>query len=69
MTCNCSIDETGRSISMCSYHEDLFKKNYYRGMRTGLTMFAHWKDGEQFVGTCGTRLKDALETYIPKEKP
>ncbi len=23
--------------------------------------FAHWKNGEQFVGTCGTKLKDAIK--------
>jgi hypothetical protein len=33
---------------------------YAIGFADGLKAFAHWKDGEQFVGTCGTTLNDAL---------
>jgi hypothetical protein len=33
---------------------------YKQGYEDGLTNFAWWKDGEQFVGTCGTTLKDAI---------
>ena len=33
------------------------KLEYYN---EGLRAFAWWKDGEQYVGTCGTKLKDAL---------
>jgi hypothetical protein len=29
---------------------------YYEGMIEGVTMFAHWKDGHEYVGTCGTLL-------------
>lgn len=34
---------------------------YQKGYKDGLTTFAWWKDGEQFVGSCGTPLKDAIE--------
>ena len=34
---------------------------YYNGMAEGVRLFAHWLDGEQFVGTCGRTLKEALE--------
>lgn len=34
---------------------------YRKGLREGLTRFAWWKDGVQYVGTCGTTLKQALE--------
>ena len=34
---------------------------YYDGMIDGVRLFAHWKDGEQFVGTCGKTLKKAIE--------
>ena len=27
----------------------------------GLTMYAWWKDGVQYVGTCGTTLKNAIK--------
>jgi hypothetical protein len=27
----------------------------------GLSAYAWWKDGVEYVGTCGTRLKDAIE--------
>ena len=37
------------------------ESNYQRGVRDGITMYAWWKDGEQYVGTlCGTKLRDAL---------
>lgn len=32
----------------------------YEGLKEGVTMFAWWKDGVQYVGTCGTTLKEAL---------
>lgn len=34
---------------------------YLAGLKEGITRFAWWKDGVQFVGTCGTRLEDALK--------
>ena len=42
-------------------------KNYYEGVREGITRYAHWKDGVQYVGTCGTTLKHVLER-IDKEE-
>jgi hypothetical protein len=34
---------------------------YNEGYKSGLECFAHWKDGEQFVGTTGTTLKTAIK--------
>lgn len=34
---------------------------FLRGVIAGLTAFAWWKDGTQYVGTCGTTLKAAIE--------
>ena len=34
---------------------------YRQGLREGMTRFAWWRDGVQYVGTCGTTLKEALE--------
>jgi len=31
-------------------------------VRVGISYYAWWKDGEQFVGSCGTTLKEALTT-------
>jgi len=31
------------------------------GMKDGIRLYAWWKDGVQYVGTCGTTLKDALK--------
>ena len=31
------------------------------GKEEGIRMYAWWKDGEQFVGTCGTTLESALK--------
>lgn len=30
------------------------------GVKHGLTMFAWWKDGVEYLGTCGTTLKEVL---------
>lgn len=36
-------------------------KAYYLGLREGLKMYAHWKDGVQYVGTTGKTLKEAIQ--------
>ena len=33
---------------------------YEKGMIAGLKRFAWWKDGVEYVGTCGTTLKAAI---------
>ena len=43
-------------------------QDYIEGYNAGLSEFAWWKDGEQFVGTCGKKLKDFLKVYeIPED--
>ena len=37
------------------------KATYCRGMLTGLMAYAWWKDGTQHVGSCGTRLSEAVD--------
>lgn len=34
---------------------------YYKGLREGVARYAHWKDGEQYVGTTGRTLREALD--------
>lgn len=34
---------------------------YKRGHEDGLRCFSHWKDGTEYVGTCGTTLTEALK--------
>ena len=41
---------------------------YYNGIREGIEQYAHWKDGVQYVGTCGSTLKDALTRIDAEEK-
>jgi len=36
-------------------------KLYRDGYKHGLTAYAWWKDGVQYVGSCGTTLKDAMK--------
>jgi len=36
-------------------------RRYKHGHDDGLRAFAWWKDGVQYVGTCGTTLKEALK--------
>jgi len=37
------------------------KEEINKAYNAGLTAFAWWKDGVQYVGTCGTLLKDVLK--------
>jgi hypothetical protein len=43
-------------------------KAFYSGLREGVTMFAHWKDGVQYVGTCGKSLSTAIKELNIKEE-
>ena len=40
---------------------------YYQGRRDGISLYAHWRDGVEYVGTTGQTLKEALE-YIDQEE-
>lgn len=46
----------------------LLNKAYYAGIREGIEQYAHWKDGVQYVGSCGTTLNDALKRIDAEEK-
>jgi hypothetical protein len=39
------------------YHERV----YWDGVVEGITRYAHWLDGIQYVGTCGKTLTDAIQ--------
>lgn len=52
--------ETTRKI------EDL--KAYYRGLKDGVQMYAHWNDGVQYVGTTGKTLADAIKELNKAEE-
>ena len=39
----------------------LVNLGYKLGVKEGLTRYAYWKDGVQYVGTCGTTLIEALQ--------
>ncbi len=47
--------------------EQSYSSGYFRGLREGLTRFAHWKDSVQYVGTTGTTLKGALQQVDREE--
>jgi len=36
------------------------QNTYKLGFIDGLRCFAHWKDGVEYVGTCGKTLKEAI---------
>jgi hypothetical protein len=40
---------------------------YHQGLREGVSMYAHWRDGTQYVGTTGRTLKQALATIDQEE--
>jgi hypothetical protein len=49
-------------------NKKLLNKSYYNGIREGIEQYAHWKDGVQYVGTCGTTLKQALKLIDTEER-
>ena len=48
-------------------NKQLLNKAYHAGVREGIERFAHWRDGVQYVGTCGTTLKDAIKRIDAEE--
>jgi len=53
---------------MSGYSEKDIVREYYDGVVNGVCRFAHWKDGVQYVGTCGKTLKQALEEIKVERK-
>ena len=41
---------------------------YYDGVIEGVRLYAWWKDGEQYVGTCGKTLKEAIRDIEEERK-
>lgn len=41
---------------------------YYQGIKDGVTDYAYWRDGVQYVGTSGRTLKEALADIDLLEK-
>jgi hypothetical protein len=37
---------------------------FIKGVLVGLFLYAWWKDGIQYVGTCGTTLREAMNDVI-----
>ena len=38
--------------------------DYERGYIAGLTDYAWWKDGTQYVGSCGKTLNEAVDAFL-----
>ncbi len=56
-----------RGKELCPECIKTFNSDYIRGLKAGVRLYAWWKEGLQYVGTCGTTLKHALEE-IDKEE-
>ena len=41
-------------------------EEFIKGVKAGIELYAWWKDGIQYVGSCGTTLKDAT-SEVDKE--
>lgn len=49
------------------YMQLQMSRAYYKGMRDGVSLYAHWSNGTQYVGTTGCTLKQAV-TRINQEE-
>jgi len=52
--------EKGSKSPIDSETENECRREYLRGYRDGIRAFAWWRDGVEYVGTCGWTLEDAL---------
>lgn len=41
-----------------------YVNGYFDGFIRALYLFAHWKDGEMLVGSCGKTYKDARAEFV-----
>ena len=55
--CHAKIDSLQRQ---CAQLKTLCRNSYQAGFIAGLEAYAWWKDGVQYVGSCGTTLKKAI---------
>lgn len=39
------------------------RQAFYQGVMLGMWRYAHWRDGTQYVGNCGTTLKEACAQW------
>jgi hypothetical protein len=62
----CTCKDEAEIIGIEEVKKQYQETDYIRGLKAGIRLYAWWKDGLQYVGTCGTTLKHALET-IDKE--
>lgn len=47
-------------IRRLAFALDMSKSQWLEGYIAGITAYAWWKDGEQYVGTCGRTLNEAI---------
>ena len=52
------------SANLAEFRDDDFLSDYDRGVINGLKAYAWWKDGVQYVGTCGTTLEKAIQDFM-----
>jgi hypothetical protein len=67
MRCQSCEQHSAEFCRQC--RDNAYDVAYHDGVRTGLAAYAWWKDGVQYVGTCGTTLKDALAKASRREYP
>ena len=56
-----AIDPDASPVAACALIDKFARKQFLLGRKDGIWRFAWWKDGVQYVGSCGTTLKKALE--------
>ena len=53
--------------ALASEFAQIRQRSYFQGIRAGVQRFAWWKDGEQYVGTTGRKLRQALDEVDTQE--
>ena len=63
------LDECNRALeAKVQKLEGLVKDAWKEGCKSALEHYAWWRDGVEYVGTCGTTLKQALDDLEEETK-
>lgn len=54
------VHNNSEAVKLCAELNEQYKEGVIAGMRR----FAWWKDGVEYVGSCGTTLKQAIEDFV-----
>lgn len=65
--CDCAGPPRVGTAGEFRWYRRGYDEGFKNGLKAGLEAYAWWKDGVQYVGTCGVTLEDALKAHKVKD--